>query len=206
MRRVIKGMTPNGARRHDYRKSRSSLFRRIGEYCSYCERRGDLHVEHVVPKRRRLDLENEWTNFLLGCCNCNGIKKDRNQWRDGYLWPDRDDTETAFEYLPDGIVRVRAGLAEPDRTKAKALFELVGLGRHPGSVPRARPGDPRWRGRRGAWRTAERARKSYENEDVPVGLIVDLALNTGYWSVWMAVFSGHLDVRLRLRAAFPGTR
>lgn len=46
----------------------------------------------------------------------------------------------------------------------------------------------------------------YENEGVRVELIVDLALATGYWSVWMTVFAGHRDVRLRLRKAFPGTR
>ena len=204
MRRVVKGMTPNGARRRGYSASKSDLFRRIGEYCSYCERRGDLHVEHVVPKSRRPGLENEWTNFLLGCRNCNGIKGNRNRSRDGYLWPDWNDTETAFEYLRDGIVRVRAGLAEPDRTKAGALFDLVGLGRRPDSNPYDR--DPRWRSRREAWRTAERARKRYETGGVPVGHIVDLALNTGYWSVWMTVFAGHLDVRLCLRQKFPGTR
>ena len=92
---------------HPYNKAKSNLLERIGEYCSYCERTGDLHVEHVVPRRRRPDLTEEWTNFLLGCTNCNGIKSNRNHSRDGYIWPDRDDTEAAFEYLPDGIVRVR---------------------------------------------------------------------------------------------------
>lgn len=208
MRRVAKGMTPSGAkRRRGYGKFINDLVCRIGEYCSYCERPGDLEVEHVVPKSHRPDLENEWTNFLLGCRNCNGIKGNRNRSRNGYLWPDRNDTETAFEYLPDGIVRVHANLAGPDRTKATALFNLVGLGRHPGSVPRARPRDLRWLRRKKAWSVAVRTRKRYENQGTLVEHIVhivDLACATGYWSVWMTVFAGHPDVRLR--EAFPGTR
>ena len=110
MRRVDRGPHPlddgNGPKRfHPYNKAKSDLLERIGEYCSYCERTGDLHVEHVVSRCRRPELAEEWTNFLLGCTNCNGIKSNRNHSRDGYIWPDRDDTEAAFEYLPDGIVR-----------------------------------------------------------------------------------------------------
>ena len=69
------------------------------------------------------------------------------------MWPDQDDTEVVFSYLPDGIVRVRDDLSEPIRTKAQKLFDLVGLGRCPVNEPRAR--DLRWRKRREAWRSAE---------------------------------------------------
>ena len=37
--------------------------RLIGNYCSYCERTGDLHVEHVISRKRCLELEEEWTNL-----------------------------------------------------------------------------------------------------------------------------------------------
>ncbi len=35
--------------------------------------------------------------------------------------------------------------------------------------------------------------------------IIQLAKATGFWSVWMTVFSEDVDMRRRLIAAFPGT-
>ena len=209
MRRIDRGPHPlddgNGPKGfHPYNMAKSDLLERIGEYCSYCERTRDLHVEHVVPKRRRPDLAEDWTNFLLGCSNCNGIKRDRNHSRDGYLWPDSDDTQAAFEYLPDGIVRVRQDISEPERAPAESLFELVGLGRRPSADPRAR--DLRWRKRREAWRQAVEARRVFEDRTDVVDWIVQLAVAVGFWSVWMTVFADHPQVCNFLRQRFPGTR
>ena len=186
-----------------YQKAKADLLTRLGNYCSYCERPSDLHVEHVIPQQRRRDLEGEWTNFLLGCANCNGTKQHRNPSRDAYLWPDEDDTQAVFEYLPDGIVRVRAGIPEPDRTEAENLFNLVGLGRRPTNDPRA--SDLRWRKRREAWRNAEIARQSI-TEGADIEWVIMLAQASGFWSVWMAVFSECPEVRERLERSFPGTR
>ena len=191
MRRVDRGPWPlddaeNPKRFHPYGKAKADLSRRLGEYCSYCERPGDLHVEHVVPKRHRPDLEDEWSNFLLGCRNCNSIKKDRNTSRDGYIWPDRDDTQAAFEYFPDGIVKVRIDLPGSVRTKAAKLFDLVGLGRLPTNDQGAK--DPRWRKRREVWRQAEIARRKFE-EGADIDWVIMLARAVGFWSVWMTVFA-----------------
>ena len=188
---------------HPYNKAKWDLLNRLGEYCSYCERTGDLHVEHVVPRNRRSDLAEEWTNLLLGCTNCNSTKRCRNASRDGFIWPDEDDTLVAFEYLPDGIVRVRGSVVGPAREKAQALFDLVGLGRRPGNDPKAR--DLRWRKRREAWGQAEEARERIENGG-DVEWVVDLARAVGFWAVWMTVFADDPVVTGRLREAFPGTR
>ena len=37
-------------------------------------------------------------------------------------------------------------------------------------------------------------------------LVILLAQESGFWSVWMAVFSGYPEVRERLESSFPGTR
>ena len=55
MRSVDRGPWPAGddGRRvsfADRRRARVPLIDSIGEYCGYCERPGDLHVEHVVPR------------------------------------------------------------------------------------------------------------------------------------------------------------
>ena len=188
---------------HPYRKAKADLLDRLGGYCSYCERTGDLHVEHVVPRSHRPDLEEDWRNFLLGCVNCNSIKGDGNLSRDGYVWPDRDDTRELFEYLPGGIVKVRHGLPEPVRTSAENLFELVGLGRRPTNDPCAR--DPRWRKRREAWGQAVIARHSIDAGG-DADMAIELAKATGFWSVWMTVFDGRPRICERLRRCFPGTR
>ena len=211
MRRVDRGPWPlddasNPKNFQPYNKAKADLLSRLGEYCSYCERTGDLHVEHVIPRNHRNhrpDLEQEWTNFLLGCVNCNAIKGDRNDSRNGYLWPDQDDTEAAFSYLPEGIVRVQGNLSGADKKKAKNLFDLVGLGRCPANDPCDR--DPRWRKRRAAWRQAELARQQVK-QGADVDWVIELAKAVGFFSVWMTVFAADSQICNRLRRSFPGTR
>ena len=209
MRRVERGPHPvdgdkNPKTFHPYRRAKADLLDRLGRYCSYCERTGDLHIEHVVPRKHRPDLTENWTNFLLGCRNCNGTKRSQNRSRDGYFWPDQDDTQGAFEYLPDGIVRVRDDLPEPEGGKARRLFELVGLGCRPAGDPCAR--DLRWRDRREAWRQAEHARQRVEDGAAVIDEVIGLAKAVGFWSVWMTVFAGQPHVCRLLRQGFPGTR
>lgn len=208
MRKVDRGPWPRdhgtNAKKFDpYTKAKADLLCRLGEYCSYCERLGDLHVEHVVPRNHRPDLEQEWTNFLLGCVNCNAIKSNTNRSRNGYLWPDQDDTEAAFSYLPEGVVRVRDDLSEPIRTKAQKLFDLVGLGRRPTNNSRVR--DLRWRKRREAWGQANFALQQVK-KGADVEWVIQLAKAVGFFSVWMTVFADDPQMCDRLRRSFPGTQ
>ena len=183
----------------EYGHAKLPLVGRIGEYCSYCERRGDLHVEHVVPKKKAPGLETEWSNLLLGCVNCNSRKLNKNDSRAGYLWPDTDDTFGAFVYRSGGRVSVDDGLCGDERRKAQALFELVGLGEIGTRTDRRRDK------RRQAWDQAIEARDLINDDNSRV-LAVNLALGTGFFSVWMAVFHDDEDMCRRLAEAFPGTR
>ena len=186
-----------------YQNAKADLLERLGGYCSYCERPGNLHVEHVIPKDHRTDLEEAWTNFLLACVNCNSTKGARNISRDGYLWPDEDNTWAVFEYFRDGIVRVADSLSAHERARARRLSELVGLERRPGRDLRAR--DLRWRKRREAWRVAWDARQRYQEDPDIADLVIILAKAYGFWSVWMTVFAGHSEVCDCLQQVFPGT-
>ena len=165
MRSVNRGPWPigNDGRPISFRKygdAKASLTQRIGEYCSYCERTGDLHVEHVIPKSVAEDLETEWSNLLLGCVNCNGCKSNRNHSRDGYLWPDRDNTFGAFVYQSSGYVVVNETLDEEEHSKASALFDLVRLGR------RETHTDKRHRKRRQAWNKGNPSSRSGPQEQI----------------------------------------
>ena len=183
----------------EYGHAKGPLIERIGEYCSYCERPGDLHVEHVVPKSVEDDLEKEWSNLLLGCVNCNSRKSDKNRSRDGYLWPDSDDTFGAFVYRSGGRVAVNDGLARAGHRKAEAPFDLVGLGETGTRTDRRR------HKRRQAWDKAVRVRDLIDDDKSRI-IAVEVALGTGFFSVWMAVFRDDEDMRNRLVRAFPGTR
>ena len=208
MRSVNRGPWPtdnNGCRIPftKYKQAEDRLTERIGEYCSYCERRlsHNVHVEHVVPKSIAPDLETEWDNLLLACTNCNSCKNNRNHSRDGYLWPDRDNTFSAFVYQSSGLVSVNQELAADEHRKASALFDLVGLGKREST-------DKRRRQRRQAWGKAIRARdRGYKNNSRDWrDWAVDVALDTGFFSIWMAIFHDDEDMRRRLIEAFPGTR
>lgn len=208
MRSINRGPWPTGKdglriEFSNYRHAKLPLTERIGEYCSYCERSGDLHVEHVVPKSVPMSdeeqLETEWSNFLLGCTNCNSRKWNRNESREGFLWPDSDDTFRAFAYQSGGRVTVSANLSEDQHLKAFALFDLVGLGETGTRTDRRR------HKRRQAWDQAVNMRGLISNDDSRI-LAVNVALGTGFFSVWMAVFHDDEEMRRRLTAAFPGTR
>ena len=182
-----------------YGHAKLPLIERLGEYCNYCERPGDLHVEHVVPKKEAPELEREWSNFLLGCANCNGRKSNGNDTRDGYLWPDTDNTFGAFVYRSGGRVSVNDGLGGDEQREAQALFELVGLGEIGTRTDRRR------HKRRQAWDQAIEVRDLINDDNSRV-LAVELALGTGFFSVWMTVFQDDEDMCRRLVNAFPGTR
>ena len=88
MRSVRRGEWPTGNDGNrtsfgSYRCAKDYLIQRIGEYCSYCERRRGLDVEHVIPRSVAQDLETEWSNLLLACRNCNSRKSNKNDSRDG---------------------------------------------------------------------------------------------------------------------------
>ena len=156
-------------------------------------------MEHVVPKSVAEELEKDWSNLLLGCVNCNSRKWNNNHSREGYLWPDSDDTFGAFLYRSGGRVSVKSGLADGERSKASALSDLVGLS---GTGTRT---DRRRHKRTQAWDLAVMVRQLVDAGHSRT-LAVEVALGTGFFSVWMAVFQDDDDMRQRLAAAFPGTR
>ena len=183
----------------NYKKARIPLIERIGEYCSYCERKTDLDVEHVVPQKHAEELKAEWSNFLLVCRNCNRRKWHINTSREGYLWPDGDDTFGAFTYQSGSRISVAEGLEPGERSRAEALFQLVGLGELGTDTDRRR------HKRRQAWDKAIKIRRAVNGENKR-RWVIDVAVATGFFSVWMTVFRNDEGICRRLMQAFPGTR
>ena len=195
----VDGHHQSFAGKRGYQQAKDPLISSIGDYCCYCERSGDLHVEHVVPKSVDEKLKEEWSNFLLGCGNCNSRKLNNNISRYGYLWPDKDDTISAFSYRSGGRISVAEGMESSNQIRAHALFDLVGLGAEGSNT------DQRRHKRRQAWDKAEMIRKDLDDEISRKYAIVSTS-GTGFSCVWMAVFCEDDDMCRRLVEAFPGTR
>lgn len=208
MRPVDRGPAPGVYAR--YQDAGADLQARLGDYCSYCERQieTNLAVEHIQPKIHVPALRTDWTNFLLGCVNCNSCKGDAQINLADYFWPDTDNTLRGFEYARGGIIQPHPALPASLAAKAKATLALAGLDRDPGNPERTpTPADRRWLRRQQTWEKAEGCRDKLATCDtVEVReLIVELAASCGGFSIWWTVFAHDADVRKRLRKAFVGT-
>ena len=208
MRPVDKGLSPGTFTSYD--QAKPTLTERIGDYCSYCERQieTNLAIEHVRPKSLDTHLGLEWSNFLLGCANCNSSKGDSPVDIDDFLWPDTENTIRAFSYNEGGIVEPALGLSPELEAKAWASIRLTGLDKYPGN-PNKTPtkADQRWLRRLEALTKARRARNIVNGNDTPETreLAVEVCMGKGMLSIWYTVFEGDADMRRRLIEAFPGT-
>lgn len=217
MRPVLRGDSPLAVDFDPYSHAQHFLMSRLGNYCSYCERRiaTNLAVEHIQPKSDPSfsHLIGAWHNFLLACVNCNSTKKDKLVTLSDILLPDRDNTFIAFTYRPDGIVEaspaaIHAGLAP----SASATLTLTGLDKKictaldendkQVSIDRVAQ-------RMEIWAVAVEAKSDVDANPGVIAVRIGAARTakySGFFSIWMAVFSGDVDMANRLIDAFSGTR
>lgn len=233
MRPVRRGPSPQTEDFSPYTAALAPLVARMGMYCSYCERPipTNLAVEHIQPKALApyAGLIGRWTNYLLGCVNCNSTKGDRDVVPAELLLPDRDNTAAAFQYTADGRVQVAPKLTAARTKKAQALLSLVGLDKAATasggsstatsaatsaatstatSTNEAQVALDRVSQRMQAWLEASEARAELQAQPQLEPLrrvIVKQAQARGFFSVWMTVFADEADMRARFVKAFPGT-
>lgn len=183
----------------------------FGRYCSYCERHfpATLAVEHVSPKKPDASRETDWTNFLIGCVNCNSTKGAALTNDQDFLWPDKDNTLMAIEYKTGGLVEPSSAHGPDIEQKARAIIELVGLDRHPGQPPNKQPTprDHRYLDREEVWGLAQKARRLVmnSNDNDFREYIVASAKKSGSFSIWISAFHDDPDMRRRLVEAHVGT-
>lgn len=185
-----------------YKSYLKPLIESFGQYCSYCERPDKMDVEHVVPKSRNAELKAEWNNLLLGCARCNrDFKKDRNDLREGYLWPDTDNTFRAFIYEETGRVLVNPELDDATQQAADKLKALVKLddGQEVQKTLNL--------GRRAEFRRANLMKIQFLSECMSLDDLMLMVDRAPYWSIWMTVFFDVPEVKAQLltASAFPGT-
>lgn len=93
--------------------------------------------------------------------------------------------------------------------KAAALINLVGLDRHPGQPVTKQPTDRdrRYLEREEKWKLAQvmRDKLTRNNTNDFRDLLVILAKESGFFSIWIAAFHDDPDMRRRLVEAYVGT-
>jgi len=214
MRPVIKGDAPTDASGNPksyarYQDAKTDLLQRLGKYCSYCEMelKTGLAVEHVQPKSLDKTLERNWSNFLLGCVHCNSRKGKQPVDLDDHVWPDRDNTVLAFEYVAlTNTITVATSLRGKNKARAENLIKLVGLQ----NIPTVWNEDPRFDERRTVWAMAMDAKNDLwsrpESEHPQLRkYILSVAISKGFFSVWMTVFHDDPETRRLLIETFVGT-
>lgn len=212
MRSVDKGLVPVDVDGHplafgEYGDASPHLKRRIGRYCSYCERpiRASLAVEHKLPKRWHPWLDRDWHNLILACSNCNSCKGDDQVTGVLPMWPDEEDTFDCMEYRRSGAIAPRPGLPAGEVDRVQRLLALVGLDRSPAQCGST---DHRFFDRLEIWSLAMQAARDLELADSPElrRATLDTARQSGGYSIWRHVFAGDAGMTANLIAAFPGTR
>lgn len=192
-----------------YGSAKNDLLIELGNYCSFCEREGyksSLDVEHIYPKslNQYKHLEFRWDNFLVGCKNCNAIKGKKDVNADLMYLPHLNNLLTTIEVLEGGIIQIRKSLDKDVEQKTKAFVELVGIDRDP-AHPDYSDKDDRWESRLKVWDIASDFCTDYMSGKIRLKRIIQMALYSGFWSVWLTVFKDHTDVKEALIANFPGT-
>lgn len=216
MRPVRRNISPQTGNFSNYEDAQPFLVSRLGPYCSYCERKivTSLAVEHIEPKDppATSHLIGTWTNYLLACVNCNSTKKDKTVDVTRLLLPDRDNTFLALEYQKDGqIVASTVAQTKGLTTQVEETLALTGLDK-----PERRTLDEngklialdRASQRMEAWGEAQAVKQLIGSRQTPAEqeLIKKLVLQSGFFSIWMAVFQGDTGMRNMVIDAFPGTR
>lgn len=190
----------------DYSDAKPGLKARNGPFCAYCEMpvRDLGYVDHVHPLANG-GAALDWSNFLLSCFFCNRTKWNNNQNREGYLWPDIDNTDLAFEYNKQFIIKPFAELADQQKKASQNLINLTGIDR---TADDSSLKDTRWRNRNEAWAKAEAMYEAWQTGLNQPGLriaIPEVAHSTGFYSIWMAVFATVPEVQNAIRQKFPNT-
>lgn len=209
MRPVDRGPAPREYAQ--YEDAKADLVSRLGLFCCYCERpiKTLLAVEHVLPKILHPDLELEWSNFLLACTNCNSTKGDRPVDRAAVILPDQDNSIRAFEYAWTGAVKPTMELGERVAENAARILWMTGLDKFPDEFEGEEyvAALERWQQRSDAWKLAVLQKQEIADSDSEAlrRSTARLALEAGFFSVWMNVFTDDADMRRRFIEIFPGT-
>ena len=209
MRSINKGTVPKKEDGTDkeytsYGQAKDDLRDRIDSFCSYCEMNieNQPDIEHVSPKSVNPHLETAWSNFLLACKPCNIIKSNDNETRDGYVFPDTNNTSFLYEYSINGV-KVKDDLDDQIKVLATATFNLVKLNR---KVDTSNRSDDRAIARLNSWNKAQEALIDLLELPTDPAMIRATARScNGFFSMWLQIFKDYPEVKRNILNNVAGT-
>lgn len=189
--------------------AKPDLIDEIGDFCSYCGKhltRSALAIEHIQDKDTHPHLKYHWNNFLLACVNCNSTKGTKDTALLNPFLPHTDNLLCFIEVLNGGLLQVKTGVTGTNLARTEAFINLIGLDRHPGR-PNYSDKDDRWEYRLTAYNKATRQLQKYTSTPATTDIenITELAITSGFFSVWFTIFDAHDPVKAALITAFKGT-
>jgi len=191
MRPVNKGVSPNSYNK--YNEAKDDLRDILGTYCSYCEMNisNQPDIEHVSPKSKNPELETDWNNLLLACKTCNVIKSNDNQDREGYIFPDTDNTAFAYIYSKTEVI-VNPTLSKDEKELAISTYNLVNLNRKKDTKNRI---DDRRFARLIEWDKALDSLEDYVQCNTPEMKRQIGRSPSGFFSSWLEVFKAYPEIK-----------
>lgn len=123
--------SPTGDERNDIWRQ---LIAMQGQRCAYCEGpldRDNGHIEHFRQRGRYPAGTFDWGN-LFGSCNRSGTCGDHKDKCGAYppnelIKPDIEDPEDFLVFTPNGALRPRQGLSDPERHRALRTIDILQL-------------------------------------------------------------------------------
>lgn len=221
MRPVDKGASPIEGDFAEYQDAIPHLINRLGNYCSYCERRFEvgLAVEHICPKISNKELEKKWSNFLIACTQCNSAKGNteiKPEQKSLYVWPDEDDTYHMIVYPAQSAYQAKPaiGLSDNERERVINTINLVNINRTTNEYNRTTYKDKLIK-RQEVAKESIRQRNSYmiakflvDNASDPISqqlaienyqniktTILNSVSEYGCWSIWMKEFEDIPEIK-----------
>ncbi len=200
MRPILRGGNPGFKKVAENPDVREKLKERMGAYCAYCERPlEEGEIEHIQAKSQFPELLHEWKNCLLACGSCNKRKSSKKLNPHQVVLPDRDNSFFALNYFSDGYVEANEKIHA--MTETENLLKILNLNQVKSGLPKRRLA---------VWHKALTIKTQLNTipnmRQAMIPLIVDLAVATGFFSIWMAVFNDDNEIVLKLIDAFPSTR
>jgi hypothetical protein len=200
----------------DYHYWKSDLENAIGMFCSYCGMRltNSPQVEHVVPQNpmtgNPLGNPLAWDNVVFSCAPCNGSngKSNKNYNEVQHYIPEKHNTLLPFKYslhstLGHITIEIADGLLPSQQIKAN---DTIGVFNLQNIDIRENKFDFRSSERWQAKKSADAAYGNFMmakisstfNAEIASSNVATLAVSSGFFQLWVAVFINEPEVLKKL--------
>ena len=160
-----------------------------------------MDIEHISPKSKNPHLATDWNNLLIACKICNRIKSNKNENRDGYIFPDIHNTAYAYNYTQSKVL-INEKLTDDEKKLAQATLDLVDINRKKDSNNRK---DDRFFARIREWDKAKDSLDDYHKNNSNEMKRQIARSASCFISSWLTIFKDYKEVKEEILKNSIGT-